>query len=116
MNPCVGLLGSGTNGHTAFLSARWARKNSIRPARGRDRGGRNQPVQDLGEEVAGTRSEPSGLHAKLFVHGAGWDVLRLNEIVLRDEGAPEIQKRGLRCRYALRFGDEKSADLESQRS
>jgi hypothetical protein len=36
--------------------------------------------------------------------------LRFDEIMLSDSGSPTMEKRGLRCRYALRFGDEKSAD------
>ena len=31
------------------------------------------PAEDMGEEVAGLRPEPSGLHAKLFIMERGWD-------------------------------------------
>ena len=40
--------------------------------------------------------------------------LRFDEIVPRRSGSPTIQKRGLRCRYALRFGHEGSADYEGR--
>ncbi|HUW14501.1 MAG TPA: helicase-related protein [Anaerolineae bacterium] len=40
--------------------------------------------------------------------------LRFDEIILPDEGTPTLEKRGLRCRYALRFGTEKGLDYEER--
>lgn len=41
--------------------------------------------------------------------------LRFDEILVTDgEGAIKVEKRGVRCRYALRFGDEKSADYDGR--
>jgi len=40
--------------------------------------------------------------------------LRFDEIVLSDSGVMPLEKRGLRCRYALRFGDEKSSDYDGR--
>jgi hypothetical protein len=40
--------------------------------------------------------------------------LRFDEIVLRGKSHLTVEKRGVRCRYALRFGDEKSADYEGR--
>lgn len=40
--------------------------------------------------------------------------LRFDEIVLPDEGTPTLEKRGLRCRYALRFGTEKGLAYEER--
>jgi len=40
--------------------------------------------------------------------------LRFDEIVLPDEGIPTLEKRGLRCRYALRFGTEKAFDYDQR--
>jgi len=42
--------------------------------------------------------------------------LRFDEIILgRDVESPKIVSRGIRCRYALRFGDEKTTDDEHTR-
>ena len=32
----------------------------------------SDPIEDVGEEIPGTRPEPSGLHAKLFILESGW--------------------------------------------
>jgi hypothetical protein len=40
--------------------------------------------------------------------------LRFDEIKLLDDQRPTLENRGLRCRYALRFGDEKSADYDGR--
>lgn len=40
--------------------------------------------------------------------------LRFDEIVLSDSNILPLEKRGLRCRYALRFGDEKSSDYDGR--
>jgi hypothetical protein len=40
--------------------------------------------------------------------------LRFDEVVLGGKGHPTIEKRGIRCRYALRFGDERSADYDGR--
>jgi len=40
--------------------------------------------------------------------------LRFDEIVLWGKGYLRMEKRGIRCRYALRFGDEKSADYDGR--
>jgi tRNA C32,U32 (ribose-2'-O)-methylase TrmJ len=41
--------------------------------------------------------------------------LRFDEVVLTDEDAPiALKKRGIRCRYALRFGDDKSEDYNGR--
>ena len=36
--------------------------------------------------------------------------LRFDEIVVRDAGPPEMESRGIRCRYALRYGSGMSGD------
>ena len=40
--------------------------------------------------------------------------LRFDEIVLRGRGHPTMEKRGVRCRYALRFGAEARADYDGR--
>jgi len=40
--------------------------------------------------------------------------LRFDEIVSQGKGHLTMEKRGVRCRYALRFGDERSADYEGR--
>ena len=40
--------------------------------------------------------------------------MRFDEFRFEDNGRPDLVKRGLRCRYALRFGDEKSADYDGR--
>lgn len=40
--------------------------------------------------------------------------LRFDEIVLSGTESPFLEKRGIRCRYALRFGDDQSADYEGR--
>ena len=40
--------------------------------------------------------------------------LRFDEIVLRGKRHPTLEKRSIRCRYALRFGDAQSADYEGR--
>jgi hypothetical protein len=40
--------------------------------------------------------------------------LQFDEISVADKKRVEIEKRGLRCRYALRFGDDRSGDYEER--
>jgi hypothetical protein len=40
--------------------------------------------------------------------------LRFDEVQFQDDGSPDLGKRGLRCRYALRFGDETGADHDGR--
>jgi hypothetical protein len=40
--------------------------------------------------------------------------LRFDEIVWESPERPSTEKHGIRCRYALRFGDEQSADYEGR--
>jgi hypothetical protein len=40
--------------------------------------------------------------------------LRFDEVVLGGKRHPTMERRGIRCRYALRFGDAQSADYEGR--
>jgi hypothetical protein len=40
--------------------------------------------------------------------------LRFDEVVWDRSKQPTMEKRGIRCRYALRFGDERSADYDGR--
>lgn len=81
-------------------------------------------VEDVGEAVAGARSEPMGLHAKLFVVEAGWDATwaigssnATNPAFFRGDQNVEflVELKGKKSKIGIDeiLGEEKDNDLFS---